>query len=94
MSVASTMSSQPHRPVDAAVADRRDADLFENAPPIGVQRRLGLVKPGELNVGRRALLVVLIGWLPLVLLTVGQTVLLGETAFTRCWSRSACMRAI
>jgi hypothetical protein len=77
MSVASTMSSQPHRPVDAAVADRRDADLFENAPPIGVQRRLGLVKPGELNVGRRALLVVLIGWLPLVLLTVGQTVLLG-----------------
>jgi hypothetical protein len=46
--------------------------LFEHAPPTGVQRRLGLVKPDNLNITRRALLFVLIGWAPLVLLAILQ----------------------
>jgi len=51
--------------------------LFENAPPIGLQRRLGLVGPHNLRVGRRALLVVLVSWLPLVLLTSARSVQVG-----------------
>ena len=52
----------------------RDAVLFENAPPVAVQRWVGLVKPGEFNVKRRALLFVLIGWAPLILLAMVQSV--------------------
>jgi hypothetical protein len=52
---------------------RTDETLFENAPPMAVQRRLGLVKPGNLNVKRRALLVVLLAWLPLVVLVILQS---------------------
>ena len=48
--------------------------LFENGPPIGLQRRLGLVRPDDLKIGNRALLVVLIAWLPLVLLSVVHSV--------------------
>jgi hypothetical protein len=44
--------------------------LFEHAPPNRVQRRLGLIKPDNLNVNRRALLFALICWLPLVLLAI------------------------
>ena len=44
--------------------------LFENAPSVGVQQRLGLLKPGDLNVRRRALLVVLLGWVPSIFLAV------------------------
>lgn len=49
-----------------------DIVLFAHAPPMGVQRWLGLVKPDQLHVGRRALLVVLIGWVPIILLTFAQ----------------------
>lgn len=51
--------------------------LFEHAPPMGVQRRLGLVRSGRLHVGRRACLVVLIAWMPIVLLTCAQVALFG-----------------
>ena len=50
-----------------------DDTLFEHAPPIGVQRRLGLVKPDDLNIRRRMLLVVLVAWLPLILLALLQS---------------------
>jgi hypothetical protein len=79
MSVASTTSDQVPRAVDAvAAADRGDLGrvdntLFEHAPPSGLQRRLGLVQPDNLNVARRAWLVVLVGWLPLVVLAIVQS---------------------
>lgn len=76
MSVVSTMSDQAPRAADAVdAADRGDDALFEYAPPSGLQRRFGLVKPGELNVVRRAWLVVLVGWLPLILLAIVQSVI-------------------
>jgi hypothetical protein len=50
-----------------------DETLFEHAPPMGVQRRLGLVKPSSLNIRQRALLVVLVGWAPLILLAIVQS---------------------
>lgn len=53
-------------------ATAADADLFEKGPPCGMQRRFGLIKPGVRNVATRAALVVAVGWLPPVLLTVGQ----------------------
>lgn len=56
---------------------RNDSTLFAYAPPMGVQRWLGLVTPDQLHTGRRALLVALIGWVPLVLLTVAQAALRG-----------------
>ena len=75
MSVASSTSTQPHPAADAAgAADRGDDILFEYGPPNGVQQHVGLVKPEDLNVGRRALLVVLVGWLPLILLAIVQSV--------------------
>jgi hypothetical protein len=59
-----------------------DVIQFAHAPPTGVQRWLGLVEPNELHIGRRALLVVLIGWLPLVLLTFAQALLSGGAGIT------------
>jgi hypothetical protein len=69
------MRGQAH-PTDAAPA-RGGGGLFENAPPGGLQRWLGLVKPGELNIVRRALLVALLGWVPLIPLTMVQSALFG-----------------
>jgi hypothetical protein len=51
---------------------RASPGLFEHAPPMGVQRRLGLITGDELRSGRRALLAVLVGWLPLLALTALQ----------------------
>jgi hypothetical protein len=50
--------------------------LFEHAPLIRVQRRLGLIKPDNLNIYRRALLFGLIGWVPLILLAIVQSAVL------------------
>lgn len=63
---------------DARVNKARQADdtLFENGPPLGLQRRLGLVRDGQLNVIQRALLVILVGWVPLVVLTAVQNSML------------------
>jgi hypothetical protein len=64
----------------------RSIDLFENAPPLGLQRRLGLIKPDTLNVGRRALLVIAVGWLPIVVFTIVQSVVLWRDQITPlCW---------
>lgn len=53
-----------------------DDALFENGPPIGLQRRLGVVRGDQVDVGRRAIFVVVIGWVPLVILTVMQSAVL------------------
>ncbi|WP_147377755.1 hypothetical protein [Mesorhizobium waimense] len=50
--------------------DRADSQLFESGPPLGLQRRMGLVKLGRPEVVRRCALVILIGWVPLALLTM------------------------
>jgi hypothetical protein len=47
--------------------------LFEDAPLTGLQRRLGLLGTGRFNVGRRALLVILVGWAPLIVLAIAQS---------------------
>jgi hypothetical protein len=54
-----------------------DRALFAHALPMGVQRWLGLAKPDQLHVGRRALLVAIIGWAPIVLLTIAHAALWG-----------------
>jgi ABC-type multidrug transport system fused ATPase/permease subunit len=47
-------------------------ELFEGGPLLRWERSLGLVKPGQSLVARRALLAVLIGWLPLAVLAAAQ----------------------
>lgn len=49
------------------LADRQEA-LFENAPPVGLQRRIGLTRAGRLDTTRRALVVAAVCWLPIVVL--------------------------
>jgi hypothetical protein len=46
--------------------------LFEHAPPLLIQEKLGLARKGSTRVWHRAAAVALIGWLPLVLLTLVQ----------------------
>lgn len=50
-----------------------DGGLFEQAPPVGLQKRIGLVRKGKLNIGTRALLVILLGWVPLLVLALVQS---------------------
>jgi hypothetical protein len=55
-----------------------DGAPFEGGPPLGLQRRLGLVKPDRQNVGLRAALTIAVMWLPLLLITAAQSVLRGD----------------
>ncbi len=56
------------------VASSRDLALFENGPPRGIERRLGLLgKDAPAEIGRRAVLVALVAWAPLILLTLVQS---------------------
>lgn len=50
-----------------------DGGLFENGPSLGLQTRLRLIEPGQRHVLRRAVLVVLIGWVPLAVLSLLQS---------------------
>src|SRR5918995_653612 len=65
-------------PGASAMTDAGADELFERAPPYAMQRRLGLIAPDNLNIRRRALLVVLLGWVPLVVLTLLQGIMLGD----------------
>jgi hypothetical protein len=56
--------------------------LFEDAPPTRVQRKLGLIKPDNLNANRRALLLAAICWLPLVLLAIVHSAMTHTDAVT------------
>jgi hypothetical protein len=76
MSPASSHSAAVERVVPMNKAG--EETLFEHAPPMGAQRRLGLVNAGNLNINRRALLFVLIGWAPLVVLAILQSVVWGK----------------
>ena len=52
-----------------------DGHVFEGGPPSRIQRSLGLVKPDQPRVIRRALLAAGIAWLPLAILTIAHSVL-------------------
>jgi hypothetical protein len=47
---------------------RIDRELFDGGPPCRPQRSLGLIKPGEPRIVWRVILVVLLGWVPLIVL--------------------------
>lgn len=47
-------------------------ELFDGAPPLRLERALGLVKPGRPSFARRALLAALVGWVPLAILAAVQ----------------------
>jgi hypothetical protein len=51
---------------------RIEPRLFDGGPPLGLQRWLGLVKQNEPKIARRAAMLVLVGWLPLVVLAIVQ----------------------
>lgn len=52
--------------------------IFEGGPPALLEARLGLLHPAHPNIGRRMLLVVLVGWAPLLVLTALQRVGSGQ----------------
>ena len=55
-------------------APQGERELFEGGPPFALQTWLGSGRPGQPNFARRALLVILIGWVPLLVLTIAQTI--------------------
>jgi hypothetical protein len=63
-------TAQRPDPRDVSHSADQTSDLFEQAPPDRIQLRLKLVAPGERRVRLRAGMVVLIGWLPLALLSL------------------------
>ena len=54
----------------------QSGELLHGGPPHWLQRSLGLIKPGDPMITRRAELVVLVGWVPLVALAVAQSFIL------------------
>jgi hypothetical protein len=61
---------------DMSVAVGQSGELLYGGPPHRLQRSLGLIKPGDPKITRRAELVVLVGWVPLVALAVVQSFIL------------------
>jgi hypothetical protein len=61
---------------DMGVTVQQSGWLFEGGPPHWLQRSLGLIKPGYPMIARRAKLVVLAGWVPLVVLAIAQSIIL------------------
>jgi len=60
---------KPAPPI-AGAAPPREAGLFDGGPPLGLLRLWGRIGEGSRNVRRRALAVILIGWLPLLVLAL------------------------
>ncbi len=52
---------------------KRDNQLFEIGPLLGLQRRLGFARGDRFDAARRAIFVAAIGWPPLVVFTVVQS---------------------
>jgi hypothetical protein len=61
---------------DMGVTVQQSGWLLEGGPPHWLQRSLGLIKPGYPMIARRAKLVVLAGWVPLVVLAIAQSIIL------------------
>ena len=49
-----------------------DSEIFAGGPPIRLERSLGLIKPDNPRIIQRTILAGVIGWAPLVILTVAQ----------------------
>ena len=58
-----------------------DQHVFDGGPPLRLQRSLGLVKPEQPRLLRRALFAAIIAWAPLALATAVQTLLSGDASF-------------
>jgi len=58
----------------------QDSGLFDGGPPLKLQEWLGLIKPGQPYIARRTVLAVLIGWLPLAVLTAARDISTGQDA--------------
>ena len=56
---------------------RTERELFDGGPPYRLQRSLGLLKPNEPRMVWRVALAVLVGWVPLAVLTAAQDLALG-----------------
>src|SRR5215475_10080863 len=61
---------------DMGATVQQSGELLYGGPPHRLQRSLGLIKPGDPMIARRAELVVLAGWVPLVVLAVAQSFIL------------------
>ncbi|HEV2667937.1 MAG TPA: hypothetical protein VG324_23670 [Blastocatellia bacterium] len=62
--------------INMSVTALQSGELLYGGPPHRLQRSLGLIKSGNPMISRRAELVVLIGWVPLVALAVAQSIIL------------------
>jgi hypothetical protein len=86
-------SDAPARP--AATATQEAEELFMRGPPMLVESKLGLVRPGRLNTARRCVLFIVITWMPLCVLTAmegtfmpgshGISFLVDMGAISRSW---------
>src|SRR5215831_1762393 len=65
-----------YRRNNMSVTAQQSGELLYGGPPHWLQRSLGLIKPGGPMIARRAELVVLAGWVPLVALAVAQSFIL------------------
>ena len=61
-----------------AETNRADTEIFDGGPPLRLEKSLGLVKPNERRTVRRAVLTVLITWAPLFIISVIESLALGE----------------
>ena len=61
-----------------AETNRADTEIFDGGPPLRLEKSLGLVKPNERRTVRRALLTILIAWAPLFVLSLVESLALGE----------------
>jgi hypothetical protein len=60
--------------MSAAIEHGRE--LFDGGPPRRLQRSLGLIKPDDPRIARRAELAVLVGWAPLAMLAIVEEVIM------------------
>jgi hypothetical protein len=86
-------SEAPGRP--AAALGHEYEELFMRGPPMLVEGKLGLVRPGRLHTGRRCVLFIVLTWMPLCVMTAlegtlmpsphGIGFLVDMGAFSRSW---------
>lgn len=58
-----------------------DEHVFDCGPPLRLQKSLGLVKPDEPRVVRRAVFAAALAWTPLAILTSAQSILFADGSF-------------
>ncbi|WP_145979460.1 hypothetical protein [Ramlibacter tataouinensis] len=82
-------ATRAHAATAAATAGADGDDLFMEGPPMLVEAKLGLLRPGRLHTARRCVVFVLICWVPLcVLAALDGTLpvfLTDMGAFARSW---------